>query len=199
MRKTLAAALTLGAAVFAWPVQAALVQCPRPLFWRTNMPISEAYERMIRFAAEKAAKAPSIFKGHAINAKFIGLKDELPAFIVTFKVSKWVKGSGQPYARIVSLVSCDGCSSTLEMEDEIVQEHQEAIYVFDPYDRPFMIENSPTSNLDGAFGPCSHHGRRVEAVSQQALPSHTEHKRFLLDLVMRHEIEKLLPTRRLTP
>jgi hypothetical protein len=163
------------------------------------MPINEAFERMIQFAAQKVAAAPSIFKGHAINAKFIGLEDGLPAFIVTFKVNEWVKGSGQPYARVASLVSCDGCPSTSEMEDDLVQEHDEAIYVSDPYDKPFMKENSPISDLDGAFGPCSHHGRRVEILSQQALPSHTEHKRFLFDLVMRHEIENLLPAHRLIP
>jgi hypothetical protein len=198
-QNALVAALALAAAVFAWPAQAALVQCPRPLFWRTHGPLDEAYERMIRFAAKKVAEAPSIFKGHAINAEFIGLKDDFPAFIVTFKVNEWVKGSGQPYARIVSLESCDGCSSTLEMGDELVQEHGEAIYVSDPIDRVFMKGNKPIENIDGAFLPCSHWGRSVKVARQQGLLPLIDRKRFLLDLAMRGEIERLSPARRSPP
>jgi hypothetical protein len=196
--KTLAAALTLGAAVFAWPVQA-WASCARPLFWRTNMPIDEAHGRMIQYAAEKVAAAPSIFKGHAITAQFTGFERDDSTFIVIFKVNEWMKGSGQPYARIVYTTSCNACSNILEAEDEILQEHGEAIYVSDPIDKAFMNGNKPIKNIDGAFRPCNHWGRSVKVVRQQGLLPDIEHKRFLLDLAMRGEIERLSPTSRSAP
>ncbi|SCY54706.1 hypothetical protein [Microvirga guangxiensis] len=198
-RNASVAALIIGAVVFAWPAQAAIAQCPRPLFWRNNMPINEAYERMIQFAAKKVAEAPSIFKGHAINAEFIGFERDFHTFIVTFKVTKWIKGSGQPFARIVYAASCDECSSIPDMADEILQMHEEAIYVSDSIDTAFMKGNAPTKNIDGVFFPCSHYGRRVEVVGQQTLAPHIEHKSFLLDLVISSEIEELSLPHHSTP
>ncbi len=154
---------------------------------------------MIQFAAKKVAEAPSIFKGHAINAKFIGVEDDLDTFIVTFKVTEWMKGSGQPYARIVYVNSCDGCPPPLEVEDEIVKGHEEAIYISDPNQYGFMKGDRSTKNIDGIFFPCSHFGRRVGVVSQQGLPPRIEHKRFLLDLAMRRELEAVSPTLRSVP
>jgi hypothetical protein len=198
-RKTLATCLVLGTAALTSPVQAAIAQCPRPLFWRTGMPINEAYERMIQFAGKKVADAPSIFKGHVINAEFIGFEDDFHTFIVTFKVTKWMKGSGQPHARIVYVSECDGCPTSLEMKDEIVREHEDAIYVSEPSTSAFMQRDVPIKNIDGVFLPCAHYGRRIGVVSQQGLPPRVEHKRFLLDLVMRREIEKLSPMRHPIP
>lgn len=196
--KTLAVALALGAAVLAGPVQA--LQCAHPRFWRFEMPESEMVEGMARFAAETVAEAQSIFKGHAVSVQFIGPDNEYPAFILTFKVTEWIKGDKKPYARIIYEGWCDGgCSSILEKEDEILYDHREKIYVADRPNALFNAQNPVPENIDGVFGLCKRLGRRIESVNETQPASRRRDRWFLLDLAMRNEIEKLTLKHRSAP
>lgn len=189
-RSFLAAAIVLGAAVFAWPVQA--LQCARPLFWRFNLPVNEMFNGMARFAEGKVTRAQSIFKGHAINIEFIGPDAEYPAFILTFKVTEWIKGDGKPYARIIYESWCDGrCSSIVEEEDRILSEHQEKIYIADQPNAEDAKKGPFHGDIDGVFGVCSHLGRKVEPINEADINPTLSYRELLLDLAMRNAIEKL--------
>jgi hypothetical protein len=197
-RKSLAAALSLGAAVFTGPVQA--LQCAHPLFWRSSMPVNEAFERMAQFAESKVIAAQSIFQGHAIDVEFMGPDDEYPVFVLTFEVAEWIKGSGRPYARIVYESWCDGpCVSISEEANEILHEHAEKIYVADQPDALFTKKNPLPENIDGVFALCRPLGGAVEIINSPQAASRQPHKKFLLDLAMRNEIEKFSFKPRLIP
>jgi hypothetical protein len=155
---------------------------------------------MARFAAGKIAAAQSIFKGHAISVKFIGPNEEYPVFILTFKVTEWIKGSRQPYARVIYESWCDGgCPNIPEEEDKILEAHREKIYIADhPKAELLQVRPIPES-VDGIFSLCGHFGRKVEPVSQTHISSPVWHTWFLFDLAMRQEIEGLLPQRNSIP
>ena len=164
------------------------------------MPANEMMEHMVQFAAEKVAEAQSIFKGHAISVQFIGPDNEYPVFILTFKVTEWIKGDKKPYVRIIHESWCDGgCSSILEKEDEILYEHGEKIYIAD---RPnaLLNEQSPLlENIDGVFGLCKGLGQQIESINETQPASRRRDRWFLLDLAMKNEIEKLTSKHRSAP
>jgi hypothetical protein len=164
------------------------------------MPENEMVEGMMQFAVNKVAEAPSIFKGHAINVQFIGPDVEYPVFILTFKVTEWIKGTKKPYARIIYEGWCDGgCSNILEKEDEILSDHGEKIYIADRVEALFNENNSLPKETDGVFGLCKGLGQKLELSDETHLPSRSPDKWSLLDRAMRNEIEKLTSRHRSDP
>jgi hypothetical protein len=156
------------------------------------MPVNEMVEGMAQFAAKKVAEAPSIFKGHAINVQFIGPDEEYPVFILTFKVTEWIKGDRKPYARIIYKGWCDGgCSNIQEEENDIPSGHGEKIYIADGFDGLSNQNNPLFKDIDGVFGLCKRLGREIELTVETQPPSRSPDRWFLLDRAMRNEVEKL--------
>ncbi|MGO4570467.1 hypothetical protein [Microvirga sp. 2TAF3] len=188
----MAVALSLGAAVFVWPVQA--LQCPRPLFWRSDMPVDEAFGRMVQFASRKVAEAQSIFKGRIVKVEFVGPDVEYPVLILTYEVDKWLKGDGRQNAKLVYGGWCDGpCNNIVRMMDSLKYDEEGEIYIADHINSSFLdhYPNLPR-DTDGIFGLCSRLGRSIRPINQPYYRS-PSHREFLFHITMMGQIEKLLP------
>ncbi len=190
-RKTLAAALTLGAAVFAWPVQA--LQCLEPTFVNREQSIDGAFDRMRGHAETLVARSVSIFKGRAVSAK--PLKSDRPyeaRILVTYKVSEWKKGRGRPYAKVVYLPWCDGECSVKELVKESLSDKEEKFHFASGGGGMTTIEVA----LDGYIGPCHTMFSKRPINAQYPQSRYSEYfGQFLYDLAVAEELEEL-PSKR---
>jgi hypothetical protein len=191
-RKTLAAALTLGAAVFAWPVEA--FQCVEPTFVNRDQSIDETFDGMRRHAETVVARANSIFKGQAVSAK--PLKSNSPyeaRILVTYKISEWKKGSGRPYAKVVYLPWCGGECSVKDLVKASLSDKEKKFHFASGGGRM----TAGTVALDGYIGPCHAIYSKRPINAQHPQPRHSENfGQFLYDLAVAEELEKL-PSKRL--
>lgn len=165
------------------------------------MPIEEAHERMVQFAAKKVAEAQSIFKGRIIKVEYIGPDEEYPVIILTYEVDAWLKGNGKRHAKIVYEGWCDGpCPNIQRMMDRLQYDHPDNVYIADQPNRLFVEDNpSLPKDIDGVFGLCSNLGRSVQPINKPLFYPRFPHRSFLFEIVVTSEIEKLSPKIRIGP
>lgn len=108
-RNPLSAALTLGAALLAWPAQA--FQCePSHPFPQPGTPINVVVEDMIKHARTRVEEAQVLFTGILRSAEYLSSDHFGATYIITFDVVEWKKGKGRPYAKFLYGQWCSQCS-----------------------------------------------------------------------------------------
>jgi len=150
-RNTLAAALTLGAAVFTWPVQA--LDCAPPPYRRASGQLQD----WTHLATKQIAEASTIFRGKIISAKYSGIggNEGLPILILTYKVSEWKKGKGGSSARIAEVMWCDGGCRIQERIAEHLRDKDDQIYIAEPVEPHRGKADRIFRRMDGLWSACS--------------------------------------------
>ncbi|MGO4389031.1 hypothetical protein AB4Y85_15980 [Microvirga sp. 2YAF29] len=189
-RKSLAAALSLGAAVFALPVQA--LQCLEPTYIKPDSSIDAALARMRNNAAALVGGAKSIFRGHVVSAEVLSADSPYEArFLVTYKVSEWKKGDGQSNANVIYLPWCDGECEPRQTIENLLSHKEERIFFASSGE-----EEIKGSVIDGYLGPCHLELSKRPINAQNPRPPFREYfGQFLYELAIAAELEKL-PSRR---
>jgi hypothetical protein len=189
-RKTLTAALTLGAAVFAWPVQV-LASCPRPpYFYQSN-----TGEQLVSIAQKQVADAPAIFKGRLVGVQYLGTDGEgYTSFLMKYRVSEWKKGKGTRYARILKVEWCDGGCPVKESIAEYRANSKEQLFMalplnFSPDSRHEMrLAQKVGKRADGGDLPCGGNPI-IQPLVQESAPEH--YREYLFRITLAAELEKL--------
>jgi hypothetical protein len=189
-RKTLAAALTLGAAVFAWPAQA-LASCPRPpYFYRSN-----TEEQLVSIAQKQVADAPAIFKGRLVEVQYLGADGEgYTAFLMKYRVSEWKKGKGARYARILKVEWCDGGCPVKASIAEYRANSKEQLFMALPLSfsansrRDIWLAQKTKKRADGGDLQC---GRNpiIQPLILESAPE--DYQEYLFRITLAAELEKL--------
>jgi hypothetical protein len=186
-RKNLAAALALGAAVFAWPVQV-LASCPRPpYFYRSN-----TEERLVSIAQKQVADAPAIFKGRLVEMRHLGTdKDGYTSFLMNYRVSEWKKGKGGRNARIIKVELCDGGCPVKKLIAEHRADSKEQLFMALPLEssQPNVRRAQESKRrVDGGDVPC---GRNpvIRPLIQESAPE--DYREYLFRITLAAELENL--------
>ncbi len=182
----------MGAAVFAWPVQA--LQCLEPIGIERDRSIDDVVDRMRDHAKTLVARSASIFKGRAISAN--PLKSDSPykaRILVTYKVSEWKKGSGRPYAKVVHLPWCDGECSVKDLIKASLSDKEEKFHFASAGESKTLGKLA----LDGYLGPCHMEFSKRPINAQHPQSRYSEYfgqldfGQFLYDLAIAEELEEL--------
>jgi hypothetical protein len=185
--RTIAVALTLGAAVFAWPVEA-LSSCPRPpYFYRSN-----SAEQLVSIAQKEVADAPAIFKGRLVEMQHLGTdKDGYTSFLMNYRVSEWKKGKGGRYARIIKVEWCDGGCPVKKLIAEYRADSKEQLFMALPLEssQPNVRRAQESKRrVDGGDVPC---GRNpiIRPLIQESAPE--DYREYLFRITLAAELENL--------
>jgi hypothetical protein len=190
--KTLVAALALGAAVFAGPVQALQCLDARDMGVKPNRPYSQIADLIVQLGKERIARARVIFKGRLISAVPLPAADtsDFQDFVLTYEVSEWKKGSGGSSARLLHTVWCDGDCHVSETIANYMRLTEERIYLGSPLSGGEGIDMLP-KDLDGQIDICSFRDSMRPISAKHPRNQRLDHRSFLFLLSVTEELEKL--------
>jgi hypothetical protein len=188
-RKTLAAALTLGAAVFAWPVQALQCLDARDMGVNPKRPYSQIADLIIQLGKEKVSKAQAVFRGRLISAAPLRQSDnsDFQDFILTYKVLEWKKGRGGSHAKLLHTVWCFGECNSSEITAQFMQRTEEKVYIAGPHS--VTDDKKIPKDLNGEVDICSDRDSMRLIGAELLRGDHLNHRRFLFLLSTTEALE----------
>ena len=188
LRKTLAAALTLGAAVIAFPVEALVCKV---LPYDENIPVEHVAKAAAEYARKRIAEMQSIFHGRVVSAEYVPFQRHGGAYIITYEVSHWYKGRGGPHAKVVQYDQCEDACSIEETIRSMEASQDSAVVFIEAFKARLPFARQVRGPIDGEIQACK--SVYLRQTSNERLPEHTAPE--FGDVVFRNELRAWLRTR----
>lgn len=141
----------------------------------------------------RVGEMQSIFIGRVVSAEYAPFQDRGGAYVITYEVSEWLKGSGRPHARIVWYpgIPCADKYCIEETIQALQAQKASAVFFADPLSKNIRLAGFESEDLDGVDLPCVKPHSISIAMEPPPSSSDREYDEVLFRNALRIEIQAL--------